>query len=499
MLLKPQPEDFRVIRYYLGRMALGIGLAMLLPLAAALWFREWNAALDFVSGIGASAAAGFLLAARRPRRLDLNWANGIIIAALSWLLAMCLGALPLYLSGHFASPLDALFEAMSGFSTTGLSLVRDLDRLAHAYNLWRHLTQFLGGQGIIVVALTFFIRGISGGFSLYIGEARDEKILPNVISTARFIWLVTLVYLVLGTAVLTVLGLRLGIAPARAFFHALCLFMAAWDTGGFTTQSQSILYFHSAAYETATFFIFFLGSLNFGLHYLIWSGRRAAMWRDAEIRTYLATIVLVTLLTLFGLARGGPAAGAPALFRAGFYQALSAHTGTGFMTVPAVRLAGWSELALLGLVLAMAAGGCVSSTAGAIKALRISIVAKGFWRQMKRVLTPEQGMVAERIHHFRTITLEDGQVQAAALIVIAYIGLYLLGAMVGAWYGYSFLPALFESVSAAANVGLSVGITEPGMPVLLKIVYIFQMWVGRFEFMAVFVLAGFIISWFRGR
>ena len=226
MFLKPQKEDFKVIGYYLGKISVGLGITMLAPLFTAFLFRELNPAFDFISGISVSLALGCLLTFFRPKKTDLSLINGVLIAGISWLLAMVLSAIPLFLSGHYVSFLDSLFETMSGLTTTGLSLTQDLDHLAHSYNLWRHVTHFLGGQGVVVIALAFFIRGVSGAFSLYVGEARDEKILPNVISTARFIWLVTLVYFLLGGVVLTIIGLRMGIGPGRSIFHAVCIFMA---------------------------------------------------------------------------------------------------------------------------------------------------------------------------------------------------------------------------------------------------------------------------------
>ncbi|MFH0795823.1 MAG: TrkH family potassium uptake protein [Candidatus Omnitrophota bacterium] len=499
MLIKPQKEDFKIISYYLGEISGGLAITMFLPLIAAFCYQEWVPALDFISGAGVALIVGCLLTINRPKRTDLSWSNGIVIAGLSWLLAMVLAAVPLYLSGHFGSFLDSLFETMSGFATTGLSLTRDVDHMAQSYNLWRHFTQFLGGQGIVVIALTFFVAKTSGVFSLYVGEARDEKILPNVVSTARFIWLVTFTYLFLGVASLTIIGLQLGLSTMRSFFHGLCIFMAGWATGGFSPQGQSILYYHSIYYEIATFFIFFSGSINFGLHYLIWSGRRRELWRDIEIRTYLFTAAITVFLTLVGLTQLDLFPNMSSVFRIGFYQVLSGHTGTGFMTVTANQFSQWNDLALLGVIMAMGFGGCACSTAGAIKTLRIGVVAKGLWRQVKTVFTPEQGMVIEKVHHFRDTVLEDKQVQAAGLVVIAYLSIYLLGAVMGILCGYPFLPALFESVSAAANVGHTIGITSPAMPALLKITYILEMWVGRFEFLATFVIFGFIASLFKGK
>src|SRR4030043_2056776 len=131
---------------------------------------------------------------------------------------------------------------MSGFATTGLVLVQGLDHLSYAHNLWRHLIMFIGGQGIVVIAVSSFVKGLSGAFRMYVSEARDEKVLPNVISTSRFIWLVSIVYLILSTLVLGLVGISNGMKPVNAFLQGACLFMAAFDTGGFTIQSQNMLY-----------------------------------------------------------------------------------------------------------------------------------------------------------------------------------------------------------------------------------------------------------------
>jgi trk system potassium uptake protein TrkH len=168
--------------------------------------------------------------------------------ALAWLVVPFFGAIPLWMSGHFSRPLDAFFDAMSGVSTTGLSLLQDLDHLASSTNLWRHILQFLGGQGIVLVALLFFSS--TGALAMYYGEGRAERIFPNVRSTARFICTVALVHALIGVTALTTYGIAvLGFTPRRSIFHAINVFMAAFDTGGFTPQSTSLGYYHSAGYE----------------------------------------------------------------------------------------------------------------------------------------------------------------------------------------------------------------------------------------------------------
>ncbi|MBU1923545.1 MAG: TrkH family potassium uptake protein, partial [Candidatus Omnitrophica bacterium] len=396
--------------------------------------------------------------------------------------------------------LDACFDAMSGFATTGLILVQDLDHLSYTHNLWRHLIMFLGGQGIVVIALSFFVRGFSGALKMYVGEARDEKILPNVVHTSRFIWLVSFVYLALGTIALGVTGIFNGMKPLNSFFHGACIFMAAFDTGGFSPQSQNILYYHSMAYEVITIMIMVLGALNFKLHYHLWAGNRREIYRNIETSTLFVTIIATFSIVAVGLTQIGSYPSAVALFRKGFYQLISGHTGTGFQTVYAQQfIVDWNHLALVGVILAMALGGAVCSTTGAIKILRIGIIFKALKEDLKRIIMPERAVVIEKFHHIKEIFLEDKLVRGALTITLAYIILYGLGALVGMFYGHPFLNALFESTSAAANVGLSCGITNVTMPVALKLTYIIQMWAGRLEFMSVFTILGFLIAIIKGK
>jgi len=423
------------------------------------------------------------------------------VVAAAWVGCMFLGAVPLVLSGHWGSYLDACFEAMSGLATTGLVLVKDLDHLSHAANFWRHLLMFLGGQGVIVVAISLLFRHSPGAFPLYVGEAREEKILPNVIETAKFIWLVSFVYFVLGTALLSAAGrFAVGLPWKDAVFHGVCFFMAGFDTGGFAPQSQNIIFYQSGVFEMATIVVMVWGAINFNLHYAIWTGRRAEMRRDIEVRTFAATMTLVAVLVALGLAQSQAYSGAWGFVRRGVYQAVSAHTGTGFQSVYAPELlASWGPLAVVGLLFAMGLGASACSTTGGMKLLRVGIIAKALREDVKRSLSPESALVTTRLRHLRDTFLDDRMVRSAALIVLAYIILYLAGAAAGCFFGYDFVSALFESTSAAANVGLSCGLTDPLMPAGLKVVYIVQMWLGRLEFVSAFVLIGFLWSFLRGK
>lgn len=176
MIISPDKEDFFVIFHVLGRIMVGLAFFFLIPLLCALLFQEFNPFYDFLISFLATTSLGLFMILVFPYRKEISWMHSFFIVSLSWLFASLVGALPLYLSSHFGTFLDAWFEAMSGFTTTGLSLVEDLDHLSLSCNLWRHLMMFIGGQGIILAGISLLASTRKGSVSLYLSEARGEKI-----------------------------------------------------------------------------------------------------------------------------------------------------------------------------------------------------------------------------------------------------------------------------------------------------------------------------------
>jgi trk system potassium uptake protein len=500
VLFRPDQQDFRLIGFYAGKVIYGVGLAMLVPAALAFLLREVNEGFGFVIGaaLGVSVGAASQLFLRT--RAMLSASHGLAAVALAWLVAPLFAAVPLLLSGHYASYLDAYFEGMSGFATIGLTLANDLDHMARSVNLWRHLMQFLGGQGIIVVVLTIFATGGGQIGLLYTGEGREEKIVPNVISTARFIWKVALVYGAIGTSLLWATLIAGGLPPFTALYHALNLFMAAFDTGGFATQSSSVAFYRSWALEAVLLVIMVAGAFSFALHYQLWRGRHSEITRNIETRTiFFSILVIFTIMTL-GLARTGTLTNGSELFRVGFFHAVSAHTTTGLATVPGrLYVTDWGMLAPAMIVTAMALGGMAGSTAGGIKAIRIGLILKGVRRDIRRVLLPENAVIIETYHSGTRRVLRDPQVRGAATILLLFLVLYLGTGMLGLFYGYDMQLALFEATAAVSSGGLSVGLVRPELEWPLKVAYIAGMVIGRLEFIAVFALAGYVLSIVRGR
>ena len=493
MIISPDRKDFSTIFHLLGRLTLGVSVFMLIPLAVAFYRYEISPFFDFLISFFITASIGFLLISLFTMRKEVSWVHAFFSVSFGWLIFSAVGAIPLFLSGHFRCFLDSWFESMSGFATTGLILIQDLEHLSYAHNMWRHLTMFIGGQGIILASLSVLTRARPVAVGLYVGEARQEKILPNVIGTARFIWKVSFIYLLLGVGVFSAILIQKGLTIEKSIFHSIWLFCAAFDTGGFAPQMQNITYYHSFVLEIATMVFMMLGAFNFNLHFWIWMKKKREIFKNFEMRTLMITTMSLSALIYFGM----NGLSRLFLFRQGFYQLISAHTGCGFTNLAASEINRWPPLTLLAVIGGMMIGGGVCSTTGAIKLMRVGIIFKSFGEELKRWMMPFKAVFKDKFHHLQDMVLSDKRVKEAYIFATIFILTYAVGAVIGMMFGYSPLHALFESVSATANVGLSVGITTPSMPATLKVVYILQMWMGRLEFLSIFVSIGFIFSLLR--
>lgn len=501
MLLRPGADDLKLIGYYLGKVLLGLGLVQLVAALVALGLREWNSLSAFVIGAALCGIVGGASEARLATRKQLSWAHGMVTVALAWFIGAVFCAVPFHLSGHYEDWLSAVFEGMSALTTTGLSVISDLDHTTRSMDFYRHLLHFAGGQGIIIVVLSLFAAGGGRIGTLYVAEARDERILPNFIRTARFIFRVASVFLVVGTAALFVALLVAGFVPTRAFFHAINLFFAAFDTGGFTPMQASVGYYHSFAVEGVVMLLFLAGALSFGLHFALWNGDWRTVVRHIETKTLAISTSLLFAVVCLGLVRSGAHDGFGPLIRKGFFTLLSAVSSAGAQVENgAIFLSDWGALAPAAIVAAMAIGGMASSTAGGIKALRVGIAAKTLFHDVRKLLHPESAVVVTTYHAGKRHILRDETARAATSILLLFVVTYLVGAVIGLAYGsYDITETLFESVSAASNIGLTIGVTDPAMPRGLMVVYLVQMWLGRLEFVAVFALIGYLFSLARGR
>ncbi|MEA4912044.1 MAG: TrkH family potassium uptake protein [Oscillospiraceae bacterium] len=484
------------ICYYIGLIILSLGALQLLPAATSAAFAEWRICAVFVFSASCALLLGSGMAwfGHRDKGAKLSFAQGMVVASGAWLLSTLLCAVPYYLSGNYLSYLDGCFGVMSGLTTTGVCLIQDMDHLSNGVNMWRHLLTFVGGQGMVVLALTFLRKNEGGAYKMYVGEAKDEKLFPNAVSTARGIWGISLLYLVVGTAVLTAAVSAAGVPAPRSLLHGMWIYMSAWSTGGFAPMSQNILYYHSLFVEVASTVFFIVGSFNFALHYAVLSGKRRELRRNIETVTFSVSATVLMLVTLTGLIQNNVYPSVISLFRKGVYQLLSGHTTTGFMTVYAKQFYyEWGDIALFAMMIAMLVGGSACSTAGGFKAMRVGILFQSIRAEVRRTLLPDSRVSEQKIHHIRDLTLTDAMVKSASLIVLLYILTFAVGTLAGMYAGFPLTMAAFECASVTGNVGLSIGVTGPAMPEYLKLLYIVIMWLGRLEFMSVLTLAAYII------
>ncbi|MBY5162661.1 TrkH family potassium uptake protein [Salsipaludibacter albus] len=502
LTVRPSNADLLGGVHHLGRLLAVVGYSMLAPLAVGVALREWRSVTALATSVGVTLLVAALLERlQRPEVAPrLTWGTGAATVAVTWLVAPAFGTLPLWLTGVYSSGLDAYFDGVSALTTSGLSLALDLDHLPQSLNLWRHLMQFLGGQGIVIVA--FALATSSGGnlSTLSSVEGRQEPILPNVVTTARFIARVAGTYLAFGTLALWAALLAGGFTPVRGLLHAADLAMAAFSTGGFAPMSTSVGYYHSISTELVLSVLMLAGAASFHLHFQLWRHGPHEITRNSEFRTMVVTLTTLTAATVVGLAATGTYHDVEALLRKGAFTALSAHTTTGFAVVagPAYETQ-WGVLVPALLVIAMAIGAMGASTGGGIKVVRVMLAAKAVGEEIRRALLPDAAVVVSRYHAGQRRLLSDRAIRSATLVGLLFLGTYLLGSLVALGYGYGLEQALFESTSATATIGLTSGLLAPDIPALLKVTYIVQMWLGRLEFMACFVLAGYLLTILRTR
>lgn len=488
-------KGLRIVFYYTGYIILGFSILNLLPVAVALIYKDYSSALDFILSFSISIIIAIMMMtfgqSTRTLRNSINLRYGLTVASLTWIMLTMLAAIPYMLSGHMLSYLDACFDVMSGFTTTGVFLLQDLDHISQALNFWRHLLTFVGGQGMVVLALGFFGKEIGSANKFYVGEGKDIALTPNVKGTAQWIWKISLVYLAIGTTILWISAMRLGLSPLPAFFHGLYVFQSAWSTGGFAPNYQNIMYYHDFGFELIGMVFFIIGSLNFGLHFALIQGRRKEFFKNIEVISFTVTSLLATALAVYALKSAGIYADAIGLFRRVVYNVISAHTTTGFGSIFARQFAlEWGGLGISVMIIAMLIGGSACSTAGGIKGLRIGIIFKGIVSDIKKLVSGENSIKVVKYHHIKDLVLDDAIFRASAVVAVLYIILFTGGVILSTAYGYPLAESAFEVASVTGNVGLSLGIISAQMPTLMKWYYMIAMYLGRLEFISVLAMIG---------
>ncbi|MBQ9248786.1 MAG: TrkH family potassium uptake protein [Oscillospiraceae bacterium] len=471
--------NYKAVGNILGKVLLAEAGLLLLPLTTAAVYGE--PLMPYLCTILPLLLLGAGLNAVKPAVPHLFAREGFVCVGLAWILMSAFGALPFVFSGYIPSYTDALFETVSGFTTTGASILRDPERLSRGCMFWRLFTHWVGGMGVLVFIAA--ILPVSGDHYIHIMRAEVpgptvSKLVPRVRKTARILYLIY--------AGLTLLECVLLLLGRMSFYDALLHSFATAGTGGFSTRAESIGAFHSAYIEMVIACFMLLFGCNFNLFYLALLGQGAAAARSEELRVYLGVIAASVVLIAANVAK--EYGGALSALRYSFFQVLTVLSTTGFSTS---NFDAWPELSRWILVLLMFIGGCAGSTGGGMKVSRIVILIKSYFAELKRMIHPTQ---VKRIW-FEDHPVGDRTVMSVHVFFFVYLLATGLGVLILSLDGNDLTTNLTASIACISNVGPGLSMVGPTgnyafFSVLSKLVLCFEMLLGRLElFPMLFLLA----------
>ncbi|MFB6126556.1 MAG: TrkH family potassium uptake protein [Halolamina sp.] len=510
--------DTQTVGRDIGRIVQAISLMAVVSVVVAVANREFYAVPAFVVTALVIAGVGSALVWRFRGADSPEKHEAMVTAASAWAIIGVLGGLPFLLiawtiqvdpfpvwantppmdstTAIFLNPLDSVFESMSGFTGTGLTMAAVEEELPRSLHWWRSFIEWVGGVGVIVLTVAILRRGgSSGSYTLYESEARSERIHPSIVTTVREIWKL-FVGLTLGSIVLFLLA---GMPLWDAINHG----MTGIATGGFSVHADSIGHYGSPLIEYATVPVMVAGSIAFPVHYLIFSGELRNFYTDLQTRWVFIWFTAGSLGLTGILYANGQYATLEETFRVGLFQFVSATSNTGFGSAAIgdgteqVWSAGATLLACLGMLTGAAAG----STVSGLKLIRVITLIKGTVWQIQDVFRPQSAIRYLQLGERR---LSEEQAQREYTEATVVFLLWLLFILIGVAVllrvlspAYPLEYVIFDVMSAQSNVGLDSGITGPTMPDTAKAMLIVNMWVGRLEIIPIAVLLGSLFQRFN--
>ncbi len=475
-------KEISTIMHHTGDVCLLLGIAILIPIIISLIYHEPQYIVPFLSASIITLLFGAISRKLFKKEGSMSLKVAMVFSTLIWLIVCALSALPYYFSGEL-SYLNAYFEAMSGFTTTGFSMYPNLDIVSYTIDFWRAFTQWLGGLGIIFLVLALLRSTGADVMRLYLAEGRDERLLPSVKHTTRVI-----VYIYVG---FTVLGIILFILAGMPVFDSIFHTFAALSTGGFAMHNTSVLFYNSVWIEIVAMIIMMIGATNFALHFTVLKGNWKEYFKDIETKVAYSLIIISTILVTFMLLKNHIyGSGILENLRFALFQVVSAVTTTGLQTAfyPEI-LKQWIGLGIFLITLLMIIGAGSGSTGGGIKWLRFGILIKSMIWQVKSFILPGKAIIPKKIHHVSELNVTDDVLRFVGAFVFTYFVVYIASIIIVLLYYNNISQVIFEVASALSNVGLSSGLMTANSPALVKIVFIIDFWMGRLEIWPVLLLA----------
>ncbi len=425
--------------------------------------------------------AGLFILFSRKAQPRMTRRDGYCIVSLTWIMFTIFGMLPFYLSGYIPDISDAFFETMSGFTTTGATILNDIESLSNGMLFWRSLTQWIGGLGIVIFTIAVF--PIFGGSALQLFSAEStgvthDKIHPKISSMAKRLWMVYII-LTLSEAILLVLG-------GMDMFDAVCHSFTTTSTGGYSTKQASIAYWNSPYIEYIVIIFMLLSSVNFSLYFVcLKRGQIKKLLNNAEFKWFMGSVAVLTLIIAVALYINNNY-GIEKAFRVSLFQVSSIHTSCGYATDDYLY---WPHFTWLLLIFAMLAGGCTGSTAGGIKEMRIVIFYRNIKNEFKRMIHPE-AVLPVRVN--KTV-VSPAIVSTVKTFIIFYLTCLFAGWLALMVIGIDFTESFGLIVSSIGNDGPALGLYGPAntwssIPDAAKWITSFMMLIGRLELFSVLLL-----------
>lgn len=472
--------NYKIIFNILGLLLLIEGVFMLFSSVVSLIYNEPDLSALLISSSITLFFGGITWFFTRDAQKNIEKREAYIIVSLVWIIFSFFGSLPFILSGSIPSFTNAFFETISGFTTTGASILNDIEALSHGLLFWRSITQWMGGMGIIVMSLAILpILGI-GGMQLFVAEVpgpSPNKLHPRIKETAKRLWGIYILF-TCAEAILLFFG-------GMDFFDSVCHSFTTMATGGYTTKQASIGFYNSAYIQYVVIFFMFLAGTNFTLSYFALSGKFNKILKNEEFRYYAGFILGFTILVTIVLVITANYT-VENSFRNALFQVVSLITTTGFVT--ADYLSWVPFLGIFALIL-MFFGGSAGSTGGSIKIVRIVLLLKNSYLELKRLIHPHAVIPVRLNHH----SVAPQIIMNVLAFIVFYLLIFIFGVMIMTMLGLDMDSSIGSVAATLGNIGPGIGSVGPmenyyHIPEFGKWVLSFLMLMGRLELFTVLIL-----------
>ncbi len=472
--------NFKVIFNIVGFLLILDGIAMMLGIPFSIYYNDNDILVLLISGTITSLIGFVMYYFTKGSGKDIRKREGYIVVSLGWLAMTLFGAIPFVVHGSIPNFTDAFFETMSGFTTTGASILNDIEAMPHGLLFWRSLTQWLGGMGFIVLSLAILpILGI-GGMQLFVAEVpgpTKDKIHPRVRETAKRLWGIYVLFTFAEVILLFIGGMD--------FFDSVCHSLTTMATGGFSTKQSSIAHFNSPFIQYVIVLFMFMAGMNFSLHYYWLHRKLKPVTQNEEFKFYSFLIIGFTLLVTVGMLFNSNS-DFELTFRESLFQVVSMITTTGFVTTDYEM---WGVFFHVIFFLLLFIGGSAGSTGGGIKVVRHLLLIKNSALELKRLIHP-RAVIPVR---YNKISVNQDIVFNIMAFLLFYIAIFVFGTLVLAFIGLDFLTSMGAVATSLGNVGPAIATVGPvdnfsHIPDFGKWFLSFLMLMGRLELFTVLII-----------